>query len=191
MRTAPMLLKSVALAAMLYAMQASAAYQVGDTTGSPTFNRPLVDLSGLSAVGTDVAYDSFSFSVDTAGTYTFFSLALPLLPLNNFPVWDNFIILYAGGFDPNSPLSNAVMANDDANNDANNIGRSRFDFGLSTDVAYTLVTTGFANDDFGRYLNVIRGPGEITAPVPEPETYALLLAGLAVVGFVAGRRRQS
>lgn len=28
------------------------------------------------------------------------------------------------------------------------------------------------------------------APVPEPETYALLLAGLGVVGFVASRRKQ-
>lgn len=29
-----------------------------------------------------------------------------------------------------------------------------------------------------------------TTPVPEPGTYAMLLAGLAAVGFVAGRRRQ-
>lgn len=29
----------------------------------------------------------------------------------------------------------------------------------------------------------------LTTPVPEPETYAMLLAGLAVMGFVARRRR--
>jgi hypothetical protein len=40
------------------------------------------------------------------------------------------------------------------------------------------------------------GPGAnfngqlVLTPVPEPETYALMLAGLGVVGFVAARRRQ-
>ena len=29
----------------------------------------------------------------------------------------------------------------------------------------------------------------VAAPIPEPETYALMLAGLGIVGFVAARRR--
>jgi PEP-CTERM motif-containing protein len=33
--------------------------------------------------------------------------------------------------------------------------------------------------------------GVVTAPVPEPETYALMLAGLGALGFVARRRRQT
>ena len=33
------------------------------------------------------------------------------------------------------------------------------------------------------------GFGGSLLPVPEPETYAMLLAGLAVLGFVTRRRR--
>jgi hypothetical protein len=33
------------------------------------------------------------------------------------------------------------------------------------------------------------GTNNITAPVPEPETYAMMVAGLLIIGFVARRRR--
>lgn len=32
--------------------------------------------------------------------------------------------------------------------------------------------------------------GTVTPPVPEPETHALILAGLGVVGFLARRRKK-
>jgi hypothetical protein len=38
--------------------------------------------------------------------------------------------------------------------------------------------------------NEIGSPGAIAAAVPEPETYAMLLAGLGVVGAIARRRRR-
>lgn len=39
--------------------------------------------------------------------------------------------------------------------------------------------------------NLFLGAPDFTAPVPEPETYALLLAGLGVLGFVSRRRKQA
>jgi len=33
-------------------------------------------------------------------------------------------------------------------------------------------------------------PGDVAAPIPEPETYALMLAGLGLVGWAARRRRR-
>ena len=66
------------------------------------------------------------------------------------------------------------------------------------------------NQTFARYFNVFAGPGEnitkvtfsanqnafetdnhaFLAPVPEPETYAMMLAGLGLMGFTASRRKQ-
>ena len=75
----------------------------GTTVGGPTFNRPLEDLSGLSAVGTAVAYDSHIFSVDTTGEYSFLTTA----------TFDTFSVLYTPTFSAAAPLTNALVANDD------------------------------------------------------------------------------
>lgn len=172
---------ALALTASVTPAQAATETRIGDTTGGLTFNRPLADFSGLSAVGTAVAYDLFSFSVTEAGTYTFRNLTLP-----REPGWDGFLLLYANGFDASAPLLNGIAGNDDFNG---NVRLSGFDVTLNTGVAYTLVTTGFDNDDAGRFLGIYRGPGEFIAPVPEASTVTMLLAGLGAVAFLARRRR--
>jgi len=170
------------------AAPAQASWYLGDTTGGPTFNRALSDFSDVSSVGTDVAYDVYAFGVDTAGTYTINSFAYGTWggPLAS-QAWDNYLLLYAGSFDPASPLEYGVAGNDDFNR----IGRSKITVELMTGTAYYLVTTGFSNEDFGKFLNTINGPGELVPPpVPEPSTYALLAMGLLAIG-VGVRRRSS
>ena len=55
--------------------------------------------------------------------------------------------------------------------------------------SYALNVIGFASGSSG---GVYGGSFVVqTAPVPEPETYALMLAGLGIVGFMASRRKQS
>ena len=56
---------------------------------------------------------------------------------------------------------------------------------LSAGDTFTFAYGGSNPDQF--YLNALT----VTAAVPEPETYALLLAGLGIVAFVARRRRQA
>lgn len=148
----------------------------GDTTGAPTFNRPIDGGSDLSGTGTDVQYSALSFTVSQAGTYTFLSVASQ--PAD----WDTFLILYQGAFNPSDGLANFVASNDDA---FAGTGASQF-FTALTPGAYTLVTTGYFNDSFGTFDNQIAGPGNI-APVPEPASMAVL--GLGALGVLRRRRK--
>ncbi|TXT25307.1 MAG: hypothetical protein FD134_1118 [Gallionellaceae bacterium] len=70
--------------------------------------------------------------------------------------------------------------------------------------SYTIAATGAYQLEFG-VTNWIDGawnsglaidgitisPGNVTSAVPEPETYAMLLAGLGLLGFAARRRKQN
>lgn len=154
----------------------------GTTVGGPVFARPLegtppLDLSGI---GTGVAYDVKSFTIGQSGAYDF--LMTGIEPDG----WDTFLLLYADAFDPADPLANVLAGNDDLGG----IGVSGFDgFGLDAGTTYFAVATGFAAGAEGRYALRIAGPGAIAAPIPEPATWAMLLAGFALAGVAVRARR--
>ena len=85
--------------------------------------------------------------------------------------------------------------------EALNKGAFNVDNGSSYVFRFAVTATSFNMVDDGSHVGAgyASGTGEgssygitsVTAPIPEPETYAMLLAGLGLMGFVARRRQRN
>lgn len=163
-----------ALAALLAlpALAGTAVYS-GDTTGGPLWDRPIGTGPSISGLG-PVNYSVQPFIVDAAGLYTIDSVQS-----DDFGVWDGYLHLYQGSFDPTDQLTGLIGGNDDG---PGGIGTSQIlDIALNTGTTYYAVTSGFAAGDVGGFTNTISGVGNITL-VPEPAALSLLALGaLALV----------
>jgi hypothetical protein len=146
------------------------------------------DLGSVSA-GTPMAFGGYA----PVGAFNdIFTFSLPANSGSGYSV-SNFLSLPAQF---NTVLSTlALVSNPDGilfNGDDALVSSSVFPGGDSISLAvgsqpagdYYLNVTGLANGSQGGVYN---GAISVSA-VPEPETYAMMLAGLAVMGFMAGRR---
>jgi hypothetical protein len=171
------LILSTAAALSFLAAPVSAAEVIGDTTGEPTWNRPIGSGPSLSGVGTATPYDVISFNVDAAGDYVF-SLT---------SAFDNYLHLYQGSFDPNNQLANLLIGDDDGGGGLN----ASFNFGLLSGTSYFAIVSGFSNNSFGAYNLAITGPGNVSigGAVPEPTTWAMMLLGFGLIGGAMRRKK--
>jgi hypothetical protein len=64
--------------------------------------------------------------------------------------------------------------------------------GISSYYGFSAVPSSqtYASNQYGNYTTFTTDAVSAVAAVPEPETYAMMLAGLGVVGFIARRRRR-
>jgi uncharacterized protein (TIGR03382 family) len=150
----------------------------GDTTGGSTYNRVLTGNppTGLSAVGTAVAYQVIPMFTDSSASVSFEIIAAAAS-------YDTFMTLYTSSFNPLAALTNAVVADDDAGAGSNSL----FSANLTGGAQYYVVVSGFDNADFGTYtLQMSSTSTDITiGNVPAPSALALL----GVAGLAARRRR--
>ena len=123
----------------------------------------------MSVIGTAAHYDAFSFVVASTDAYRFTTPG----------VFDTFVVLYGGLFRPLAPLSQALVANDDASSAAFNV--SEFDWNFTAGRSCTYVVTGSDNDEYGSFKTTIQS---LAVPVPEPGIWPLLLVGPGVMALL-------
>jgi len=167
----------VAVATVVSSSSVQALTFLGDTTGQPTWNRPIPIVNPptvLSGIGTATPFISTQFNVGTTGSYDFLSTSVS--PAN----WDNYTFLYEISFDPTNQFANILIGN----NDFPEVGLSGFNgVNLTAGTNYFFVTTGFANTDFGTFSNDINGVGNVTLGAVQPVPFEFSPAlGLGVLG---------
>ncbi|NOX57417.1 MAG: hypothetical protein GXP29_00980 [Planctomycetes bacterium] len=150
-----------------------------DTTDGALWTRPTEAFAGLSPFG-ETRYHKQAFTVNQSGRYDIFSSQ----------GFDGFVFLYAGAFNPQSPLQNGLSENDDGRTGPGSsdawLDVTGAPLELLAGTTYYLVTTGFNPSDSGAFTNYIGGVGNVTF-VPEPSSFVLL--GCLAVATVRRRGR--
>ncbi len=148
----------------------------------------LGNLSGMSyAIGNSFVsgaaiFDTYTFDIlplaSVAGTAVSIELDIPLLPGHEFAIDDFSIAFY--------DAADTLLASDTQTSP----GDTTLDISslmLGAGMGYKFVVTGNVTGTLGGSY----GGALAAAPVPEAKTYALMLAGLGLIGFMVSRRRMS
>lgn len=164
-----MKLKTITAAAVL-AMSSLAASAATIDLGTLDSSSP-DSSSGVSskfALNASIA-DTWTFTLDTASLVSFGAQ-------QSFSALSSAIQNFSGVLVGYGPLALATSANQA------NLSWS----GTLAAGTYSVSISGLSAAKNTQYTTTLAA-----TPVPEPETYALLMAGLGVIGFVASRRKQA
>ena len=142
---------------------------------------PADALAISNVVGKGSFTDTYNFTLTSGSTYSL-SFDLDTKSASRFSTFG--YQLYSTG-----PLgtSTAVLASSATGNSKNNLSVNNIGFG-----SYSLVVKGTGTEDDSSYKmgpTSIMMTSKITTPVPEPETYAMLLAGLGLLGAAVRRKK--
>lgn len=162
-----MKLKSIAATALLGGLSIAAT--------ANTYNLGTLDSTGFDSAGlfsakyaaNTVLSDDWNFTIGAHSSVSFSAL-------QTFAVAAGAINSFAGVLVGHTGLTSTTGTHDTTLNWFGQLGSGD----------YTVHITGIVQKN-----NTVYGGTVSASPAPEPETYAMLLAGLGVVGFLARRRR--
>ncbi|WPB55616.1 FxDxF family PEP-CTERM protein [Xylophilus sp. GOD-11R] len=163
-----------------FALAAAVTLAMGVSAQAATYNLGTIDsfasnTFAATSLGKFTDYLQFTVADNSAAALAAQSVYIAKHGLNL-----ESISLYSGSFTAGSTLTGLLGTTSGGNSLT-----LEYASGLASK-AYTLVVTGDAKTLPTGYTSIIQ-----LAPVPEPETYAMLLAGLGVMGFVARRRQKN
>lgn len=171
----------LAFSAIVFGFDADAQTISGTlTAASPVFNRPIAGAppTALSGTATAVHYTIITVNVTTAGSYTF---------VGSSSSFDCFGVLYnTSGFNPASPLTNAIEADDDDG--------PFVDFSITQTLAigtYSLVFTTFSNGATGPFSVTTTGPAAVALPLNLISFNGKSFSGYNLIEWITGSEKNT
>lgn len=185
------IMKTVVKTATVLSTIAAAVLLSGPARAATTDLGPILNGTTFNAVTSDGAFqDLYTFTVSPNQGAAF---ALTAIAGNNFGASLSNASLYSGNFATPAQLDvNALIASSGPilgtsvpnTSIVVSVGIGSTPLALSPLNTYTLSVSGSSVGASAYTGNVL------LAPVPEPETYAMLLAGLGMMGMIARRRQK-
>jgi hypothetical protein len=181
--------------AVAWASSLNGSAAVGGTTGwrLPTMIDTATSGCNIAFTGTDCGYNlqtkSGNLTQHQAGQTVYSEMAhLFYVTLGNKGYYDTAGVAFQPGY------GLGLVSTGDFHNLQENLYWSGLEYAPDSLYAWTFENFGggqFNQGKFGNAYALAVRSGDVTAAVPEPETYAMMLAGLVVVGAAARRRKSS